>query len=128
DSELFGHTRGAFTGAIADRPGLFETAHGGTVFLDEVGEMTPSMQAKLLRVLEDREVRPVGSNQPTRIDVRLVCATHRDLQVMIKTGNFREDLFYRLGGFLLLLPPLRERRDDLQALAMHFLAEYARRH
>jgi DNA-binding NtrC family response regulator len=128
DSELFGHARGAFTGAIADRPGLFETARGGTVFLDEVGEMTPNLQAKLLRVLEEREVRRVGATKSTRLDVRLICATHRDLQAMVKTGTFREDLFYRLAGFVLPLPPLRERKDDLAALAMHFLTEYAKRH
>jgi len=128
DGELFGHVRGAFTGATSDRAGLFEAAHGGTVFLDEVGEMTPSMQAKLLRVLAAGEVRRVGSTKLTIVDVRVVCATHRDLDAMVKAGTFRQDLFYRLRTFVIPLPPLRERRADIAAMALHFLDIYAERH
>jgi uncharacterized protein (TIGR02266 family) len=128
DDELFGHIRGAFTGAIANRAGLFESAEGGTVFLDEVGEMSGPMQAKLLRVLEDKEVRRIGAAKGARVDVRLICATHRDLLAMVKEGTFREDLYYRLRGFVLAIPPLRERKGDVQALAQHFVQVFGQRH
>jgi DNA-binding NtrC family response regulator len=125
ESELFGHVRGAFTGAIAARQGLFETGHGGTVFLDEVGNIGPSIQAKLLRVLELQEIKPVGGNESVRIDVRLIAATNKDLQVEVRESRFREDLFYRLNVVSIHLPPLRERREDIPALAHHFLRKYA---
>ncbi len=121
ESQLFGHVRGAFTGAVADRAGSFREADGGTLFLDEVGDMPLSMQAKLLRVLQERVVTPVGG-RPVRVDVRIVAASHRDLPAMVRTGQFREDLFYRLGVVPLLLPPLRERLADVVPLAEHFLA------
>jgi DNA-binding NtrC family response regulator len=127
DSELFGHVRGAFTGAVADRSGLFEVASGGTVFLDEVAEMSFAMQAKLLNVLQDGEVRRVGAAFTTRVDVRVVCATHASLQRRVKEGRFREDLYYRLASFVVEVPPLRERRADIDALAAHFLAQFASR-
>jgi transcriptional regulator with GAF, ATPase, and Fis domain/Tfp pilus assembly protein PilZ len=128
DSELFGHARGAFTGAVGERPGLFESANGGTVFLDEIGEMPASMQAKLLRVLENGEVRRVGSTQLRRVDVRILCATHRDLEELVAQKQFRQDLYYRLCSFVVRLPPLRERSADIPALAMHFLDQFADRH
>jgi len=125
ESELFGHVRGAFTGAVTARRGLFETGHGGTVFLDEVGDIGPNVQAKLLRVLELQEVKPVGGNEPVRIDVRLIAATNKDLQTEVREGRFREDLFYRLNVVSIHLPPLRERREDILVLAQHFLRKYA---
>ncbi len=125
ESELFGHTKGSFTGAIADRPGHFVTADGGTMFLDEIGDMPRDMQAKLLRVLELGEVRPVGSNKPVSVDVRVVAATHRDLQAMVADKRFREDLFYRLNVVRLSLPPLREREGDVVHLVRFFLARVA---
>jgi DNA-binding NtrC family response regulator len=128
DSELFGHVRGSFTGAVVDRPGLFEAADGGTIFLDEVGEMTASMQAKLLRVLEDGEVRRMGASRTERVDVRVICATHRDLASLVREGRFREDLFYRLRSFVIPIPSLAERREDIPPLVMHFLERYAERH
>jgi DNA-binding NtrC family response regulator len=122
EAELFGYERGAFTGATLARPGLFETAHGGTVFLDELGELPASVQVKLLRVLEDRKVLRVGGRAPREVDVRFIAATHRDLEREIAAGRFREDLFYRLNGASFSVPPLRERREEIAALARLFLA------
>jgi two-component system NtrC family response regulator len=122
ESELFGHRKGSFTGADEHRVGLFEVAHGGTIFLDEIGELPKAMQAKLLRVLESGEIRRVGENKPTMVDVRVVCATHRDLQEMVAEGEFREDLVYRINTFEIYLPPLRERIDDITELATHLLS------
>jgi two-component system NtrC family response regulator len=124
ESQLFGHVRGAFTGAVADRVGSFREAHGGTLFLDEIGDMDLAMQAKLLRVLQERVVTPVGG-KAVGIDVRIVAASHRDLQAAVARGLFREDLFYRLGVVPLTLPPLRERLADIIPLAEHFLAQAA---
>jgi two-component system NtrC family response regulator len=121
ESELFGHRKGSFTGADEHRVGLFEVAHGGTIFLDEIGELPKAMQAKLLRVLESGEIRRVGENKPTMVDVRVVCATHRDLQEMVAESEFREDLVYRINTFEIYLPPLRERIDDIPELAGHLL-------
>lgn len=121
ESELFGHTRGSFTGAIADRLGAFREASGGTLFLDEIGDMEPAMQAKLLRVIEERVVTPVGSSRPVTVDVRLIAATHRDLPRRTADGLFREDLLYRINVVTIDLPPLRERGDDIVALADYFL-------
>ncbi|MEW6072371.1 MAG: sigma 54-interacting transcriptional regulator [Planctomycetota bacterium] len=126
ESELFGHTRGAFTGADRAKKGLMEQAHGGTLFLDEIGDMSAEMQKKLLRVLQDGELRPLGSNQRIQVDVRLLVASHRDLDKMVKAGEFREDLFYRVNVLTLRLPPLRERRDDIPLLAEALLARAAR--
>ena len=122
ESELFGHTKGAFTGATQDRAGLFAEADGGTLLLDEIGEMPPSLQAKLLHVLESHTVRPVGASRERPIDVRVISATHRDLRESVRAGSFREDLLYRLDVVPVRLPPLRERREDIAPLAEHFLA------
>jgi two-component system response regulator HydG len=121
ESELFGHVKGAFTGATGAKKGLLEEAHQGTLFLDEIGEMTPTLQVKLLRTLQDGEVRAVGSTQPITVDVRILAATHRDLEQMVRQETFREDLFYRLNVIALVLPPLRDRREDIPVLAQHFL-------
>ena len=126
ESELFGHERGAFTGADHNRVGLFEAAHEGTLFLDEVAEMTPAVQAKLLRVLTDGQVMRVGSMKPRTVDVRVLAATHRDLQERVKEGLFREDLFYRLAGIPIAIPPLRQRAEDIAPLCDLFLKEITR--
>jgi DNA-binding NtrC family response regulator len=127
ESELFGHRKGAFTGADTNRKGLFEVANGGTLFLDEVGELDKSVQVKLLRFLESGEIRRVGENEPFRVDVRVLCATNRDLRDMVANELFREDLFFRLNTFEIYLPPLRERRNDIAALAKHLLTRLASR-
>jgi two-component system, NtrC family, response regulator AtoC len=127
ESELFGHARGAFTGAIAAKRGLFETANGGTLFLDEIGDMGPKMQAQILRVLQDGEVRPVGGTEAIRVDVRLVCATNRDLEAEVKAGRFREDLYFRINVVTVRMPPLRERTGDIPILVRHFINKVARR-
>src|SRR5205823_2466744 len=127
ESELFGHVKGAFTGADKDHKGLFEVANGGTVFLDELGELNKNIQVKLLRFLESGEIRRVGSNEPFRIDVRVLCATNQNLRQMIRDDRFREDLYFRLNTFEVHLPPLRERRPDIPDLARHLLARAARR-
>jgi two-component system response regulator HydG len=127
ESELFGHARGAFTGAIRARRGLFEEADGGTLFIDEIGETTPGFQAKLLRALQEGEIRRVGESTPVRVDVRVVAATNQDLRQAIQEKRFREDLYYRLAVVPLRLPPLRERREDVPLLAAHFLERFNRR-
>lgn len=123
ESEFFGHTKGAFSGASTSRKGLFEMANGGTLFLDEIGDMSLEFQAKLLRALEEREIRPVGSSQTIPIDVRIICATHQKLDKAVEAGRFREDLYYRLHVVNLEIPPLRERREDIPLLAHHFLQD-----
>jgi len=125
ESELFGHTKGAFTGATAAKEGLFRAAHGGTLFLDEVGELPPSLQVKLLRVLQDRNVRPVGGTTEVEVDVRVVAATNRDVESEVEAGRFREDLFYRLNVIRIEAPPLRERPEDIPVLAGYFLQKHA---
>jgi DNA-binding NtrC family response regulator len=127
ESELFGHRKGAFTGADNHRKGLFEVANGGTLFLDEVGELDRSVQVKLLRFLESGEIRRVGENEPFRVDVRILCATNRDLREMVANEQFREDLFFRLNTFEIYLPPLRQRKADIPALANHLLSRHASR-
>lgn len=127
ESELFGHKRGSFTGAVSDKRGLFEEADGGSVFLDEIGEMPPAIQVKLLRVLQEGEIRPVGDVDSRYVDVRLIAATNRNLPVLVKEGSFREDLFYRINVIGITLPPLRDRSDDIPLLAYHFLQLYSSR-
>jgi DNA-binding NtrC family response regulator len=126
ESELFGHEKGAFTGAVTRRIGKFEEAEGGTIFLDEIGEMDPNLQAKLLRVLQEREVTRIGANQVIKLDVRIIAATHKDLAEEVKAGRFREDLYYRLLGLPIQLPPLRERGNDVILIAKFFLDQFAR--
>ncbi|MCA1850471.1 MAG: sigma-54 dependent transcriptional regulator, partial [Acidobacteria bacterium] len=126
ESELFGHTKGAFTGAVTNKPGLFRAAEGGTVFLDEIGEISPAMQVRLLRAVQEHEVTPVGASAAVPFDARIVCATNRDLEKEVSEGRFREDLFYRLNVIEIHLPPLRERREDIPLLARHFIKRTAR--
>ncbi len=128
ESELFGHEKGAFTGAHAEKPGKFELAHQGTIFLDEIGEMDPRLQAKLLQVLQDEEYYRVGGKRPIRVDARVVVATNRDLEAAIEAGAFREDLFYRLNVVTIRVPPLRERKEDVAPLVRHFVEKYRRRY
>jgi two-component system response regulator PilR (NtrC family) len=125
ESELFGHMRGAFTGADSNKKGLIEVAERGTIFLDEIGEMAPTMQVKLLRVLQDRRFRRVGGTEEVQADIRVIAATNQDLQKMVGEGRFREDLYYRINVIQLHLPPLRDRREDVSLLADHFLAKYS---
>jgi formate hydrogenlyase transcriptional activator len=127
ESELFGHEKGAFTGAIAQRIGRFEMADKGTLFLDEVGDIPPALQPKLLRVLQEQEFERLGSTRTRQVDVRLVAATNRDLTEMMKRGEFRSDLYYRLNVFPIRIPPLRERREDIPSLVKYFMQKYARR-
>jgi len=125
ESELFGYVKGAFTGASQNKRGLFEVASGGTIFLDEISEMSVSMQVKLLRVLQERLVRPVGGSQEVAIDVRVIAATNKDLGAMVAANTFREDLYYRVSVIPIQVPALRERRDDIELLASHFLKKYS---
>ncbi len=126
ESELFGHKRGAFTGAVEDRVGLFERANGGTIFLDEVGDISPAFQVKLLRVLQEGEIRPLGSNTRRSVDVRVLAATHRNLKDEVRAGRFRQDLYFRLATFSIAIPPLRDRRDDIPVLAQALLDDAMR--
>jgi two-component system response regulator AtoC len=128
ESELFGHMKGSFTGAVANKRGLFEDADGGTIFLDEIADTAPTFQAKLLRVLQEGEVKRVGGNQPVKIDVRIVSATNKDLSELVKAKTFRQDLYYRLAVLPLYVPPLRERREDIPLLVEHFVAASCKRH
>ena len=125
ESELFGHKKGSFTGATEDKKGLFELADGATLFLDEIGEMPLALQAKILRVLQEGEVRPIGSGVTRSVDVRIVAATNRNLEAEVQAGRFRQDLFYRLQVFPVRIPALRERRDDIPILAGHFVKRYS---
>ncbi len=127
ESELFGHVKGAFTGALTTKKGKFALADGGTIFLDEIGTMTPTLQSKLLRVLQEREFEPLGSERSERVDLRVIAATNRDLRQMVADGKFQEDLFYRLNVIPIALPPLRDRRDDIPALVDHFIRKHAQR-
>jgi two-component system NtrC family response regulator len=126
ESELFGHEKGSFTGAVAKRRGRFEKAHGGTLFLDEIGELSADLQVKLLRVLQERTFERVGGNDSVEVDIRIVAATNKDLREAVANGTFREDLSYRLNVVEIHIPPLRERREDIPLLAAHFLDKYAR--
>src|SRR5262249_45254867 len=127
ESELFGHVKGAFTGAHRDKVGYFEQADGGTLFLDEIGDVSLDVQTKLLRVLQERTFERVGSTHPIQVDVRVLTATHRNLEQLIREGRFREDLYYRLNVISIAVPPLRERREDIPELAQHFLRLCAQR-
>jgi transcriptional regulator with GAF, ATPase, and Fis domain len=124
ESELFGHTRGAFTGAVASKKGLFEVADGGSIFLDEIGDLRPEIQVRLLRVIQEREFTPLGDTTPVKVDVRIIAATNVDLKEAVKNGMFREDLYYRLSVVPIELPPLRDRREDVLPLAQHFVRKY----
>src|SRR6185369_4336161 len=124
-SELFGHEKGAFTGALAQKKGKLEVASGGTVFLDEIGEVSPAIQAKLLRVLQEREFERVGGTRPIHVDIRLLAATNKDLVESIRMGKFRQDLYYRLNVISITMPSLRERRDDIPLLARHFMTMHS---
>lgn len=124
ESELFGHTKGAFTGAVASKKGLFEVADGGSIFLDEIGDLRPETQVRLLRVIQEREFTPIGETKPTKVDVRIIAATNVDLKEAVKNGTFREDLYYRLSVVPLELPPLRDRREDILPLIQHFIRKY----
>ena len=124
ESEFFGHARGAFTGATQDKKGFFEMAEGGTIFLDEIGEAPPDLQVKLLRVIQEGEIMPLGFRQPKRVDVRLIASTNRDLRAEVDAGRFRQDLYYRINVFSVTIPPLRERTRDIQPLAEHFLSQF----
>jgi len=128
ESELFGHVKGAFTGAVTNKPGLFEEANGGTIFLDEIADTTPTFQAKLLRVLQEGEVKRVGGNRPMKVDVRVISATNRDLAELVKLKRFRQDLYYRLAVLPISVPPLRERREDIALLVEHFVRLSCARH
>ena len=127
ESEFFGHARGAFTGAATEKKGYFEMAHGGTIFLDEIGEAPQELQVKLLRVIQESEIMPVGYHQPKKVDVRIIASTNRDLLAEVAAGNFRQDLFFRINVFSVTIPPLRERRDDIPPLAEFFLRHYSRK-
>ena len=126
ESELFGHERGAFTGAVRDKKGLFQEADRGTLFLDEIGEMTPTMQVKLLRALQEKVVRKVGGTEEEPVDVRIIAATNQDLEARLQTGEFREDLYYRINVLPIHLPPLRQRREDIPLLVEFFLQKYCK--
>ena len=127
ESELFGHVRGAFTGATTSKKGRFALADGGSIFLDEIGTMSPTLQSKLLRVLQEREFEPLGSERTERVDLRVIAATNRDLRQLVGEGKFQEDLFYRLNVIPIEIPPLRERRDDIPPLVDHFVRKHAKR-
>jgi two-component system response regulator AtoC len=128
ESELFGHVKGAFTGAVTNKPGLFEEANGGTIFLDEIADTTPAFQAKLLRVLQEGEIKRVGGNHPMKVNARVISATNKDLAELVKTKRFRQDLYYRLAVLPLSVPPLRERREDIALLVEHFLQQSCAKH
>jgi transcriptional regulator with PAS, ATPase and Fis domain len=127
ESEFFGHVRGAFSGAVADALGLFRSAHGGTLFLDEIAELSPALQAKLLRVLQEKEIRPVGSTKTHTVSVRMIAATNKNLEAVVQSGGFRQDLFYRLNVVRIVVPPLRERKSDIPALLTYFLRRFNER-